>query len=179
VFHNKHSDPFLPLCLLTSNTANLFVPFQVFSIHPCKIYLELRQLLTNHSLIPMLSLQTSISIHIPSNIHFQRSFSTFISNKCTKGIPLKAVKGFGERGSTAPTHSFLISALDIDEWSASLPGLALSLWRRTIRYPFCRRLGGPQSRCGHRSWRRDPFVLLVDWLLVNNLGDSVCSQTLH
>jgi hypothetical protein len=48
------------------------------------------------------------------------------------------------------SYSFKTSALDRGEWSASRPGRALTLGKDP-RYPFYRRLGGPQSRSGHRG----------------------------
>jgi hypothetical protein len=44
----------------------------------------------------------------------------------------------------------LTSALDGDEFSASRPGRALPRVKDP-RYPLYRRLGGPQSRSGHRG----------------------------
>jgi hypothetical protein len=46
------------------------------------------------------------------------------------------------------SYSFLTSALDGGEWSASRPGRALPRGKDT-RYPLYRRVGGPQSRSGH------------------------------
>jgi hypothetical protein len=48
------------------------------------------------------------------------------------------------------SYSFLTSALDGGEWSASHPGCALPPGKEP-RYPLDRRLGGPQSRSGHRG----------------------------
>jgi hypothetical protein len=47
-------------------------------------------------------------------------------------------------------YSFLTSALDGDEWSASSLGRAL-VPEKGHRYPLYRRLGGPQSLFGHRA----------------------------
>jgi hypothetical protein len=46
------------------------------------------------------------------------------------------------------SYSFLTSALDGGEWSASRPGRALPRGKDP-RYPLYRRLGGPQSRSEH------------------------------
>jgi hypothetical protein len=54
------------------------------------------------------------------------------------------------------SYSFLTSALDGGEWSASRPG------ERTPLYPLYRRLGGPQSRSGHRGYRKNPFSFAGD-----------------
>jgi hypothetical protein len=52
----------------------------------------------------------------------------------------------GERRYSS--YSFMTSALDEGEWSASRPGRALAQGKDP-RYPLYRRLGGPQSRSGH------------------------------
>jgi len=43
-------------------------------------------------------------------------------------------------------YSSITAALEGGEWSAARPGRTLPLGK--TRYPFCRRLGGPQSRSG-------------------------------
>jgi hypothetical protein len=48
------------------------------------------------------------------------------------------------------SDSFLTSALDGGEWSASRPGRA-NPRGKDRRYPMYRRLGGPQSRSGRRG----------------------------
>jgi hypothetical protein len=48
------------------------------------------------------------------------------------------------------SYSFSTSALDGGEWSASGPVRTLVPGKGS-RYPLYRRLGGPQSRCEHRS----------------------------
>jgi hypothetical protein len=48
------------------------------------------------------------------------------------------------------SYSFLTTALDGGECSASRPGHALSRGKDP-RYPLYRRLGGPQTRSGHRG----------------------------
>jgi hypothetical protein len=55
---------------------------------------------------------------------------------------------WGERRYSS--YSFLTSARDGGEWSASCPGCALP-WGKDPRYPLYRRLGGPQSQSGLRS----------------------------
>jgi hypothetical protein len=55
---------------------------------------------------------------------------------------------WGERRYNS--YSFLISALDGGEWSALRPGRALPRGKDP-RYPLYRRLGGSQSRSGHRG----------------------------
>jgi hypothetical protein len=54
------------------------------------------------------------------------------------------------------SHSFMTSALDEGEWSASRPGRALCPGKGPP-YPLNRRLGGPQSRSGHRGYRKNPL----------------------
>jgi hypothetical protein len=46
------------------------------------------------------------------------------------------------------SYSFTTSTLDGVEWSAPRPGRALAPGKG---YPLYKRLGGPQSRSGHRS----------------------------
>jgi hypothetical protein len=66
------------------------------------------------------------------------------------------------------SYSFFNSALDGGEWSAPRPGRALP-WGKDTQYPLDRRLGGPQSRSGHRleekslasAWDRTPVVQSV------------------
>jgi hypothetical protein len=45
-------------------------------------------------------------------------------------------------------------------WSASSPARALAL-EKDPRYPLDRRPGGPQSRSGHRGYRKAPLPLPV------------------
>jgi hypothetical protein len=66
----------------------------------------------------------------------------------SKAIPLVAMQALMRRGGIAPTH--LTSALDDDESLASRPGRDLPQ-EEDPRYPLYRRLGGPQSRSGHRG----------------------------
>jgi hypothetical protein len=56
------------------------------------------------------------------------------------------------------SYSFPTSALEGGEWSASRPGRALGPGKGP-RYPLYRRLGGPQSRSGHRGYRKKSFRL--------------------
>jgi hypothetical protein len=58
-------------------------------------------------------------------------------------------------------YSFSNSALDGGEWWASRPGRALAPGKGP-QYPFYRRLGGPQSRNGHRGYRKNPFASAGD-----------------
>jgi len=61
-------------------------------------------------------------------------------------VPLPPCRRQG--GEKYSSYSFLTSALDGGEWSASRPGRALPLGK-DLRYPLDRRLGGPQSWSGH------------------------------
>jgi len=47
-------------------------------------------------------------------------------------------------GLQVQLHAFLISALDGNEWSSSCPDCSYP-WRKNLRYPLSRRLGGLQS----------------------------------
>jgi hypothetical protein len=66
-------------------------------------------------------------------------------NKYGKDASANAIKTY--RGVEARLHSFLTSAVDGDEWSASRPGRFDP--GKEPRYPFNRRLGGPHSWTGH------------------------------
>jgi hypothetical protein len=77
----------------------------------------------------------------------------------------------GRRG-IAPT------LLDLDtrwgEWSASLPGSALPLGKGP---PVLTGLSGPQSRYGHRGYKKSPFLL--PGIEPRSPGRPVRNQTLH
>jgi hypothetical protein len=62
------------------------------------------------------------------------------------------MKALGEERRYS-SYSFTTSVLDGGEWSASRPGRALPPGKGP-RYPLDRRLGGPQSRSGHRGYRK-------------------------
>jgi hypothetical protein len=66
---------------------------------------------------------------------------------------------WGERRNNS--CPFFISALDGDELSAPRPGRALPPGKGP-RYLLDRRLGGPQSRSGHRGYRKNPFAFVRD-----------------
>ena len=55
-------------------------------------------------------------------------------------------------------YSFLTSALDEAEWSASLPGSYTSL-RKSHRCSLNRRVGGPRSRSGRSFENKNLFPL--------------------
>jgi hypothetical protein len=55
-----------------------------------------------------------------------------------------------KRERRSSSYSFLTSELDEGEWSVSRPGRALPLGKDPGT-PLDRRLGGPQSRSGHRG----------------------------
>jgi hypothetical protein len=72
--------------------------------------------------------------------------------KQSKAVPLHATEVLrGERRYSF--YSFLTSALDGGEWSVSRPGRALPRGKDP-RYPLYRTEGGPQSRSGHRGYRK-------------------------
>jgi hypothetical protein len=69
--------------------------------------------------------------------------------KKVKVVPLHSTEVLlGDRRYSS--YSFLTSALEGGEWSASHPGRALPPGKEP-RYPLYRRLGGPQSRSGCRG----------------------------
>jgi hypothetical protein len=80
----------------------------------------------------------------------------------------------GERKCSS--YSFLTSALDGGEWSASRPDRALPRGKNP-RYPLYRRLSVPQSRSGHRGYRKNPLPL--PGIEPRSPGRPVRSQTLY
>jgi hypothetical protein len=75
---------------------------------------------------------------------------------------------WGERKYSS--YSFLTSALVGGEWSASRPGRALPRGK-DHRYPLYRRLGGSQSRSGHRGCRGSNLDLPVVQSVVRHYTD--------
>jgi len=71
-----------------------------------------------------------------------------LSKSKRKAVPLRHAGAKGEKRYSS--YSFLTSALDGGEWSASRPGRALTPGKDP-QYPLDRRLGGPQSQSGHRG----------------------------
>jgi hypothetical protein len=76
-----------------------------------------------------------------------------------KAVPQHAYGSAGWGGARiCNSYSFTTSALDGSEWSASRPGRALPPGKGP-RYILHRRLGGPQSRSGHRGYRKNLLPL--------------------
>jgi hypothetical protein len=73
-----------------------------------------------------------------------------------KAVPLHAMKALG--GSKYSSYSFSTSALDAGSGQRHAPD-ALYPRGMNAQYPLYRRLGGPQSRSGHRGYRKNPFRL--------------------
>jgi hypothetical protein len=67
-----------------------------------------------------------------------------------KDVKLFRTQHTGTKGKRYSSYSFLNSALDRGEWSASRPGRALPRGKDP-RYALYKRLGGPQRRSGHRG----------------------------
>jgi hypothetical protein len=68
---------------------------------------------------------------------------------------MEALEG---RGAIAPTHSRPRHYMGV---SGQLHEPAtLYLRGKDPRYPLYRRLGGPQSRSGHRGYKKSPLLLL-------------------
>jgi hypothetical protein len=75
----------------------------------------------------------------------------FLRSNIKKGINCPATRHGGVWGGRRySSYSFLTSALDGGEWSASRPGRALPPGK-DLQYPLDIRLGGPQSRSGRRG----------------------------
>jgi hypothetical protein len=65
----------------------------------------------------------------------------------------------GERRYSS--YSLMTSALDRGKWSGRRPGRALPPGKGP-RYPLYRRLGMPQSRSGHRGYKKNPLASAGD-----------------
>jgi hypothetical protein len=74
-----------------------------------------------------------------------------------------ALGGGGERRYSF--YSFFTSVPDGGEWLASRPSRALPRGKDP-RYLLYRRLGGLQSRSGHRGYRENPFAPAGDPILI-------------
>jgi hypothetical protein len=74
------------------------------------------------------------------------------------------------------SYSFTTWALDEGEWSASSPGRALAPGK-DARYPFDRRLGGPQSWSNTEA--REKIILPLPGIEPLSPGRPVCRQTLY
>jgi hypothetical protein len=80
-------------------------------------------------------------------------------------------------GERRYSSSFSTSALEGGEWSASRPGRDLAPGKGS-RYPLDRRLGGPQSRSGQRSWRKNSIkssrsISRVRWIKETDVSRTV------
>jgi hypothetical protein len=88
----------------------------------------------------------------------------------SKAVPLHAMEAlWGERRYSS--YSFTTSALDGVSGQHHAPAALYP------RYPFYRRLGGPQSRSGHRGYRKNP--LPRPGIEPRSPGRPVRSQTLY
>jgi hypothetical protein len=85
------------------------------------------------------------------------------------------VKALEERRGTAPTHSWPLHYMGVSGQRHALT--ALYPWGKDTRYPLYRRLGGPQSRSGHRGYRKNPLPL--PGIEHRSPGHPVRSQTLY
>jgi hypothetical protein len=85
------------------------------------------------------------------------------------------MEALGGRESIAPTHSLCRYWMGVN--GQRYASTALYLRGKNHRYPLYRRLGGPQSRCGHRGYRKNPFALLG--IEHQSPGRPVRSQTLY
>jgi hypothetical protein len=88
-------------------------------------------------------------VHSAFKVNTQSHLQLFKSNKLkAKAVTLHATRCLGRE----EVQFLLIPDLGTrwGEWSASRPGRALPPGKGP-RYPLYRRLGGPQSRSGHRG----------------------------
>jgi hypothetical protein len=98
-----------------------------------------------HSLLDFIIL-TILGIYIIPDLPFYIRGNTILLTFFS--VPLHAMVALGgERRYSS--YSFLTSAPDGGEWSASRPGRALPR-RKDPQYPLYRRLSGPQGRSGRR-----------------------------
>jgi hypothetical protein len=74
--------------------------------------------------------------------------STLHPKTKSKAVPLHAMEALGGRGGIAPTHSRPRHYMGVSGQHHVLA--ALYPRGKDPRYPLYRRLGGPQSRSGHR-----------------------------
>jgi hypothetical protein len=89
--------------------------------------------------------------HQPHSVHSPFLWHILILSSHIKKQSSPTTRHEGAWGeSSYSCYSFLTSALDGGEWSASRLGRALPQGKNP-RYPLYRRLGGPQSRSGHRG----------------------------
>jgi hypothetical protein len=83
---------------------------------------------------------------------------------------------YGGAGGLYSSYSFTTSAL----YGVSGQGYAPDAFYpqgKDPRYPLYRRLGGPQSRSGHRAYRKNLLPLL--WIEPRSPGRPARSQTLY
>jgi hypothetical protein len=103
---------------------------------------------------------------VPQSWHGHR-----VKNKVKQSSPTTGhADASGERYSS---YSFLTSALDGVGGQRHAPA-ALYPRRKDSRYPLYRRLGGPQSRSGHRGYRKNPLPLPV----IKSQSSSLQSDTI-
>jgi hypothetical protein len=91
----------------------------------------------------------SHAFHMSESVIIVLTLLTENSGELKQSSPATCHAGtWGERRYSS--YSFLTSALDGGEWSASRSGRALSRGKDPW-YPLYRRLSGPQGRSGHRG----------------------------
>jgi hypothetical protein len=94
------------------------------------------------------SRQNNAGHDIQSNGRLKSGLCSQHCKRC-EAVPLHSMVALGGKRRYS-SYSFTTSALDGGEWSASRPGRSLPPVKGP-RYPLYRRLGGPQSRSGHRG----------------------------
>jgi hypothetical protein len=108
-------------------------------------HIRRRENLKSHKLTWLLQQRQKSYNHVSYTIILQYVLCV---QKQSKAVLIPPSRLQGERRYSS--FSFLISEVDGDEWLASRPGRALPPGKDP-RYPLYRRLGGPQSRSGHRG----------------------------
>jgi hypothetical protein len=101
------------------------------------------------------------------------SYSVLV--KVSKAVPLHAVEALRGRGYIAPTHSRPRHKMGVSGQHHA--PAAFYPRGKDPRYSLYRRLGGPQSRSGHRGYRKNPLPL--PGIEPRSPGRPARSQTLY
>jgi hypothetical protein len=143
--------------LITNAETVLRIVFRVvfWDILPCKMIVDRRFLMME----AVRTSETSVDNHFTRQ--YNPEDSSEHNTRRRENLKSHSVQGKGQAvpqhahgvvggGRMYSSYSFMTSALDGGEWSASRPDRALPQGK-VRRYPLYRRLGGSQSRSGHRG----------------------------